>query len=463
MVVGEMPESVDLVVIGAGPGGYTAALEAATSGRQVHLIDKAGAQGVGGVSLLEGCVPSKALIEVAAAIHDEGKRRQMGVTPDGPTTVNLSVFQEWKDSIVTALGDGVRRKLAAASVTIIEGTAKFTGPTTLRVERENQASTILEFRNAIIATGSQAIKLPLLEGHARMLDAAGVMQMSMIPTNTVVVGAGATGIELGTALAKIGSKVTILEAAPSILPTFPPAVASDVLRGLHRLGISVMLGARLDGVTETAVRVTDSGGDMSLIDADIIVAALGRRPYSDGLAAERAGVTLGDSGYIVVDEFLMATDQIAAIGDVTAGPGLAHRAGAEAIAAVRTLGGQRTRQNALIPHVVFSDPEAATVGLGLAEAIALGYPAEEITVPFAEVAKSRILQDTSGRHRITVDASTGILLGASITGNHATELIAEMGLAIEAGLLYDDVTGTVHSHPTLSEIVTATHFRPINR
>jgi dihydrolipoamide dehydrogenase len=369
---------------------------------------------------------------------------------------DLGVFQSWKDGIVGTLGDGVRARLRASDVTVVTGKATFTGPTSLRIEHGDEPSETWEFRGAVIATGSSATRLPALDGDPRVVDAAGVLALTERPERVVVVGGGYIGVELGTALAKLGSAVTIVEAGDTILDRLGRRAVADVVAGLGRLGVRVLTGIAVEGMDPEGVVVARADGAETeapeTIAADLVLVATGRRPNTEGLGLEAARVATTASGHIVVDSALLATPAIAAIGDVVAGPGLAHRASAQAAVAVAALAGDSVAWDSLVPIVVFSDPELAAVGLGLPEAIELGYDAAESVLPFGSVGRAHILQATTGHHSVVYDRVTGVLLGATITGSHATELISELAVAIEAGLLLGDVTGTIHPHPTLSEL-----------
>jgi dihydrolipoamide dehydrogenase len=457
-----MPQGADLVVIGAGPGGYTAALEAAARGRSVTLVDAAGAAGAGGVCLLEGCIPSKALIELAAARHNESNRTAMGLVHRGEPEVDLATFQRWKGSIVTALGDGVRGRLARAGVDVVEGRASFTGPRTLRVERAGEASTMLEFDHAVLASGSTAATVPALDPtDERVLDAAGVLDLARCPSSVVVVGGGYIGVELGTALRKLGADVTIVEATDRLLPTLDPALGQEVARGLRRLGCDVRLSSTVTGLVDEGVLCSD-GEQERLVAAEVVVVAVGRRPATARLGLERAGVSVTPSGHVSVDASCLATDRIAAIGDVVLGPALAHKATAEARVAVEALAGRPVRSDQLVPLVVFSDPEVACVGLSVAEAKQAGHRASEAALPISFAGRASVLQQRAGTVRLVVDDDNGLLLGGSVVGPHATELIAELVLAVECGLQVGDVAGAIHPHPTLSELIGETALTVTN-
>lgn len=452
MVVGDMPEAVDFVVIGAGPGGYTAALAAAAAGRDVVLVDAAGDGGVGGVCLLEGCIPSKALIRLANAAHRRADDAAMGLTYDGRATIDLAQFQMWKNGVVHTLGDGVRRALASAGVRIISGRAAFIDETTVRVRSNDAPSTILEFRDLVIATGCVPVDVPgLNRSDPRVVDAAGVLDLDSVPKRVAVVGAGYIGIELGTALAKLGSSVTLVEAQNRILPGMAAAAAREVSRTLRRLGVTIVLNATVRGMCDNGVELT-AAGEVTSVPANLVVVAVGRRPVTSGLALDKAQITVTEQGYINVADDLRCRPHIAAIGDVTAGPGLAHRAIAEARFAVAALCGEPLRVDHVIPTIVFSDPEIASVGYTLTDAKRVYPSAAEATVPLARAGRSIVEQSSRGFATLVYDGESRRLLGATVCSVWATEIISELTLAIEAALSVDDIAATVHPHPTINEI-----------
>lgn len=275
-----------------------------------------------------------------------------------------------------------------------------------------------------------------------------------------MLGGGAIGIELGTALRKLGSEVQLVEQGDRLLPGMPASASADMNRALSALGVSVHTGTAAVGMTDAGVRVRTAEGAEQVLPADLVLVAVGRVPNTGGLGLERAGVSLTDSGHVQVDEALLATPNIAAIGDVIVGPGLAHRASAQATTAVASLSGTVMPWQQVVPLVVFADPEVAAVGLSIEEALAAGYEAAESVTGFSYSGKAHILQRTEGSHRIVTDTLTGLVVGGSVVGPHATELIGELAVAVECGLTLDDLRLTVHPHPTLSEILVEGLLRP---
>lgn len=451
MVVGNMPEGVDFVVIGAGPGGYTAALEAANAGRDVVLVEASGTAAVGGVCLHEGCIPSKALIHLANAFSRQALDADMGLVRSA-ASVDMERFQEWKNGVVHTLGNGVRTALSRAGVTIVTGQASFIDAATIRVLQQDAPSKIFNFRDLIIATGSQAVELPMLDkADSRVMDAADVLDLTQIPDHVVVIGAGYIGVELGTALAKLGSSVTILEAQSRILPGIVETAAREVERHLGKIGVSLLVNTVVTGLDGNGV-TAEQDGNAATVPADAVIVAVGRRPATDGLALEKAHIGLTDRRHIKVDSRLRCADNICAIGDVIPGPGLAHRATAEARIAVENLCGGNVVVDHLVPEVVFSDPEIATVGWDLDHAQRDRSTAVSTTTPLAFAGRALVEQAPRGFASIVYDTDSRELLGATIVGANATELIAQMTIAIESGLSVDDIALTIHPHPTISEI-----------
>jgi dihydrolipoamide dehydrogenase len=437
-VVGEFADQADLVVIGGGPGGYVAALRAAQLGREVTLVEREGPAGLGGACLHVGCIPSKALIELADAAERTRAPAPAGLRVDG-VSVSLGAFQAWRAELCAGLAQGVGGLLSRAGVRVVHGEARFNRPDRIAIRTPEDQAVFLEFESAVVATGSAPVAMPALpfDGE-RVLDSTGALALTEVPASVAVVGAGYIGLELGTALAKLGSKVTIVEALDRVLPAVDASLTAPVLRRLAALGVEVRTG-------------TAAGAEL-LGEAELVVVAVGRSPNTRELGLAAAGVPVGPDGLVRVGEDLRATERIAAIGDVVAGPALAHKASAEAVVAAEALSGRRAAFDPMaIPVVVFTDPEVATVGLTEAEARAQGMDARAATFPLAASGRAGTLGARDGFTRVVADAATDRVVGVHVVGPHASELIAGGALAIELLASPGDVAGTIHPHPTLSE------------
>ncbi len=453
MVVGELAEAVDLLVLGGGPGGYVAAIRAAQLGRQTTLIERGGPGGLGGVCLQVGCVPSKALIELAEAVARTRTFEPMGLTVDG-VSVSLERFQQWRGELCSGLARGVAQLLEAAGVTVVHGDARFSRPDRVTVRTPQDAAIYFEFEQAIIATGARERELAGLpfDGE-RVLDCTAALALCEVPDSLVVVGAGYIGLELATALSKLGAAVTIVEAQSRILPSLDASLSAPVMSRLRRLGVSVRLGTkaeRLDG-EDLVVRTTD--GEHRLPASRVIV-AVGRVPNTDDLGLAAAGIPVGPGGLIEVaaDRRVPADHRIAAIGDVVVGAARAHKASAEAVVAAEALSGRPSvYEPAAVPIVIYSDPEIATVGLDEDGARAQGMDVRVASFPLAASGRAAMLSARGGFTRLVMDAATDRIVGVHIVGPHASELAAEGTLAIEMMASAADLAGTIHPHPTFSE------------
>jgi dihydrolipoamide dehydrogenase len=451
MVVGEFADSVDLLVIGGGPGGYAAAIRAAQLGREVTLVERAGPAGLGGVCLQVGCIPSKALIELANAAHRTHELRDAGLDADG-VGVSLERFQTWRDELCTGLARGVGELLARGDVRIVHGDARFNRADRVAVRTPEDRVLFFEFEQAIVATGSRPIELPGLRFDGeRVLDSTGALALSAIPRSVAVVGAGYIGLELGTALAKLGASVTVVEALDRILPTVDESLTAPVLRRLRTLGVDLRLNTTAQRLEGGDLVVSGPEGE-DRVAAERVVVAVGRVPNTDEVGLAAAGVAVGSAGLIEVGDDMRATERIAAVGDVVAGPALAHKATAEAAVAAEALSGQPAAFDArAIPVVIFTDPEVASVGLSEDEARAAGLDPVTATFPLSASGRARTLGAREGFTRIVADAATDRVVGVHVVGPHASELIAGGGLAIELMAAPGDVAATIHPHPTVSE------------
>lgn len=452
MVVGEMADAVDLLIVGGGPGGYAAALHAAHLGRDVTLVDQDGLDGLGGTCVRVGCIPSKALIELSHMVHAPAAWAAAGLRTTGATIVDLGAFQTWKAGIVAGLNGGLRTLFTRREIEVLTGRATINRPNQAAVATPDGQVHFLEFRDLVLATGSRPVQLATLgvDG-TRVLDSTGALALTAVPETLVVVGTGYIGIELGMAFAKLGAKVTLIEACDRILPELEAAVTAPVKRSCAELGIDVLTSAEMLDIDETHVAVSVQGKRLH-IPAQRIVLAIGRRPATEELGLQSAGLRLANSGLVETDDFTLAAPHIAAIGDISRGPALAHKAMAEAEAAARTLSGTRTRFAPLaVPLVIFSDPEIALTGLSEAEARKLGLDVSVGQFPLAASGRAATLGATRGFVRVIIDRDADAIVGVQMVGPHVSELCGEAGLAIEMGASPGDLVGVIHPHPTISE------------
>jgi len=453
MVVGELAEAVDLLVLGGGPGGYVAAIAAAQLGRQVTLVERAGPEGLGGVCLQVGCVPSKALLELAQAVSRTREFARMGLITEG-VGVSLQRFQRWREQLCRGLARGVGQLLEAGGVTVVHGEARFNRPDRIVVRTPADTAIYFEFKQAIIATGSRDLELSGLPFDGRrVLDCAAALALSAVPDEVIVVGAGYIGVELATALSQLGAAVTLVEVQDRILPSVDASLSAPVQRRLPRLGVRLRLASSAEGLEgEDLVLHTAAGEDR--LPAPRVIVAAGRVPNTDDLGLAAVGITVGSDGLIEVGaDMRVDTDRrIAAIGDVVTGPARAYKASAEAVVAAEALSGRPSvYEPAAVPIVIFSDPEIATVGLGEQAAREQGMDVRVASFPLAASGRAAMLGAREGFTRLVMDAASDRIVGVHIVGPRASELASAGTLAIEMMSSAADLAGTVHPHPTLSE------------
>ncbi|MBX9972229.1 dihydrolipoyl dehydrogenase [Cytobacillus firmus] len=452
MVVGDFPIETDTIVIGAGPGGYVAAIRAAQLGQKVTIVEKAN---MGGVCLNVGCIPSKALIAAGHRYENAKHSDVMGITAEN-VKVDFTKVQEFKSGVVNKLTGGVEGLLKGNKVDIVRGEAYFVDANTLRVMDDNSAQTYT-FKNAIIATGSRPIELPTFKFSKRVLDSTGALALQEIPEKIVVIGGGVIGIELGGAYANFGSQVTVLEGADDILVGFEKQMSSLVKRNLKKKGVEFITKALAKGVEENENGVTvkfEEKGEEKSLDADYVFVMVGRRPNTDELGLEQAGIKMTERGVIEIDKQCRTNvSNIYAIGDIVAGPQLAHKASYEGKIAAEAIAGHNAEIDYLaIPAVVFSEPELASVGYTEQQAKEEGIEVTAAKFPFAANGRALALDSTDGFLKLVTRKEDGLVIGAQIAGASASDMIAELGLAIEAGMTAEDLAMTIHAHPTLGEI-----------
>ncbi|AEH48747.1 dihydrolipoyl dehydrogenase [Parageobacillus thermoglucosidasius] len=452
MVVGDFAIETETLVVGAGPGGYVAAIRAAQLGQKVTIVEKGN---LGGVCLNVGCIPSKALISASHRYVEAKHSEDIGIKAEN-VTVDFSKVQQWKASVVKKLTSGVEGLLKGNKVEIVRGEAYFVDANTVRVVNGDSAQTYT-FKNAIIATGSRPIELPGFKFSNRVLDSTGALSLQEVPKSLVVIGGGYIGTELGTAYANFGTKVTIIEGADEILSGFEKQMTAIVKRRLKKKGVEIFTNALAKGVEEREDGVTvtfEVKGETKTIDADYVLVTVGRRPNTDELGLEQIGIKLTDRGLIEIDkQCRTSVPNIYAIGDVVQGPPLAHKASYEGKIAAEAIAGKPSEIDYLaLPAVVFSDPECASVGYFEQQAKDEGIEVVTAKFPFAANGRALSLNDTDGFMKLVVRKEDGVVIGAQIVGPNASDMIAELGLAIEAGMTAEDIALTIHAHPTLGEI-----------
>ena len=443
----------DVVVIGAGPGGYAAAFHAADLGLQVTLVDTR--EKPGGVCLNVGCIPSKALLHAAEVIDEARHSKDFGISFAEPV-IDLERLRSWKDKIVSQLTGGLGQLGKKRGVEYVQAKVRFEDTGTLALEDGGPG--ILKFQRAIIATGSRPTVIPGLDLESdRIMDSTDALELPDVPKRLLVVGGGYIGLELGTVYAALGSKVTVVEMLAGLLPGADKDLVRPLERRIRKSFEAVYTETKVVSVTETkkGLTVRFEGKTDEKQTFDRVLVAVGRRPNSDDLGLEKIGIEPDDAGFITVDEQCRTSQEnIFAIGDVAGQPMLAHKAMREGKVAAEVLAGKRsTFDNQAIPAVVFTNPEVAWTGLTETEAKNKGIDFKVARFPWAASGRALTLGRGEGLTKMLFEPESGRILGVGIVGSNAGELIAEGNLAIEMAAVAEDLALTIHTHPTLSETV----------
>lgn len=447
----------DLAIIGSGPGGYVAAIRAAQLGLKTICIEKDAT--LGGTCLNVGCIPSKALLQSTenyALLRNEGKEHGIVCSE---LSINFEQILKRKSTIVKGLTEGISTLFKKNGVTHISGVAQLVSSQTIEVTRDSQKQ-LIEAENILIATGSESITLPFLKiDEKSIVTSTGALSLNKIPQKMIVIGAGVIGVELASVYQRLGTEVVIVEMLERICPTMDEAVSKTLLQILKKQGIQFHLGAAVTGATQ------NKKGEHSLtvklaketleLTADVILVAVGRRPYTSGLQLDKIGVKTNAKGFITVDDsFCSSQPHVYAIGDVIDGPMLAHRASEEGVAVVEALSGLTPRLNYMtIPNVIYTNPEVAAVGLSEKEAHDLGLTTFVGLCSFRGNPRARCGGYTDGFVKVIGEKNSGRVIGLHIIGAHASEMIGEGVVAIEKEMTVEELANTSHAHPTLAEAI----------
>ncbi len=449
-------DAYDLVVLGSGPGGYTAAFRAADLGLKVALVEKF--SNIGGVCLNVGCIPSKALLHMAKVITEAEDASHHGIT-FGKPHIDLDKLRNWKnDDVVGKLTGGLTQMAQQRGVTVIQGYGKFLNEHTFVIEDQNQKTTNISFKSAIIAAGSKPIVIPNTPNHPNIIDSTGALEFKDIPQRMLIIGGGIIGLEMGTVYDALGTKITVVELADGLMQGCDRDLVRPLQKRMEKRFEHIFLQTKVVKMAADGdlIKVTFEGKDGTFEDTfNKVLVSVGRIPNGKLIDAEKAGVSVDDRGFIAVDkQFKTNIPHIYAIGDIIGQPMLAHKATHEAKIAAEVIAGEKVEYQAnVIPSVAYTDPEVAWVGVTETSAKADNMEIEKAVFPWAASGRALSNNRTEGLTKLIFDKNTKRLIGAGITGVNAGELIAEACLAIEMGADAQDIGLTIHPHPTLSESI----------
>ena len=453
-----MAQDYDVVIIGAGPGGYNCAIRCGQLGLKTAIIEKRNT--LGGTCLNVGCIPSKALLHISEHYEEANKNfKTMGIEV-GSLKLNLDQMMAQKDDAVQGLTKGVAGLMKKNKVDVHTGAGRIAGQGKVVVTAEDGAETELSAKNIVIATGSEVTPLPGVEiDGERIVTSDHAIALKDVPKKLVLVGAGVIGLELGSVWRRLGAEVTVVEFMDRALPTMDQEVSKTARKLFEKQGMTFKFKRKVTGVEKLKTKLKVSteaadGGDEEVIDADIVLVAIGRRPYTDGLGLDTVGIETDKRGFIPNDHWKTSADGVWVIGDATTGAMLAHKAEDEGAACAERIAGKAGHVNYdAIPNVVYTYPEIASVGASEEQLKEAGRDYKVGKFPYMANSRGRTNHQTDGFAKILADAETDEILGAHIVGPHAGEMIAELALAIEFRASSEDVARTSHAHPTLSEAI----------
>ena len=450
-------KSYDLSIIGSGPGGYVAAIRAAQLGMSVQIIELE--PRLGGVCTLRGCIPTKALLHTADLLEEARHGADVGVAAR-EVRLEMAGAQKHKEKVVRQSSNGVSFLMKKNRVDVATGFGRLAGPGRVAVKAADGSETTFAAKNVIVATGSAPRSLPGIEiDHKTILSSDSILELSEIPKSLLVIGSGAVGVEFASMFARFGSKVTVIEVLPRIVPIEDEEISRELAASFKRQGLAVYVDTRVEKVTKIdsgiEVIARTSGGKTETFRAEKMLLAVGRKPLSEGIGLEEAGVAT-DRGYIQVDGMMRTNvPGIYAIGDVVPTPWLAHVASAEGVVAVEHMAGKNppALNYDQVPGCTYCSPEVASIGLTEAKARERGYDVAVGKFPFSANGKARVLNDTAGFVKIVAEKKYDEVLGIHVIGPRATELIAEAAAALRLEATSEELVRTIHAHPTLSEAV----------
>jgi len=448
--------STQVVVIGSGPGGYSAAFRAADLGKEVVLIERYTT--LGGVCLNVGCIPSKSLLHAAKVISETKEMSELGLKYSG-LEIDTVALRSWKNKVVNQLTSGLQNLAKKRNVKIVTGEAAFISSTQLKLKSPDGKSYKIDFENAVIAAGSEAIKIPdFPHEDIRMLTSTEALEINNIPDRLLVVGGGIIGLEMATVYHELGSKVTVVEFADSLIPGADPDLVKPLHQRIQHMYENIYLGTKVSSIESTlnGMYVRYEGDIAQKKDVfDQVLIAVGRKPNGDRIDAEKAGIKVNDRGFIPTDNKMRTNvKNIFAIGDIVGQPMLAHKAAHEGKVAAEVIAGMESKfDDSLIPSVAYTDPEIAWVGLTESNTKQLNVNYETAHFPWAASGRALSIDRKEGLTKILYDSKTNKIIGAGIVGSNAGELISEVALAIKVGATVNDIAELIHPHPTLSETI----------